>query len=166
MATRFYLTARLEANTPELASELLEADYRLRLAAFILAEEAERLHVGVFVTCVERTVTRTRLLYSTNGRARLRGPGVHDVRPVRGFDAVPVGLAELPGELPEYSEVGPEVARRVNELLVYPRKFDTVVWHRVSGGMHWHVQVPYDGLSLVPDLRRPQSAEWGGVQHA
>lgn len=136
----------------ELLDQLARADARLHMILSLLAQEAADFGCRVRLTSVERTVDETRALYERAGRTPPSGPGVHDVRPARGADLIPD---------PRGSGAGPLVADRVNKIVVYPRGYKAVVWHDVGDGLHWHVQVPWDGLELLPDPLDRQAVAWG-----
>lgn len=137
---------------PEVVEEVKRADWRARILLETLAEEADQLGVDVEVTCAERTLTETQALYRESGRIVPEGPGVHDVRPVCGIDAIPKGQ----GLEPVPVDVGPKLEALMNELVKYPnRHLRAVIWHDVTG-VHWHLQVPSwgEGIELRLDPRR------------
>lgn len=143
---------------PELADEVERADWRVQVQLRKLAELAEELGVDVEVTCAERTLAETQALYREAGRIVPEGPGVHDVRPVCGIDAIPKGrgVEEVP------IDVGPSLEFKMNELFRYPRKHQKAcMWHDVTGA-HWHLQVPSwgEGIEMRLDTDKlPRVAE-------
>jgi hypothetical protein len=124
--------------------ELERADWRLALVLAVLAREARLRGMHVRVTSVERTRERTAQIYREAG---LTPPtsSVHDVRPCRGLDAVPVAIGEIHTD--EVHLAAAEAADAVNRIVIYPRGKKAVLWHSVSAP-HWHCQVPGDGLEL------------------
>lgn len=124
------------------SAEFDRCDWRLRELVYY-SERWLSFEKGcdILVTSVERTADQTRRLYLDSGRTPPRA-SVHDVRPCRGLDAVPHEIEDL--EAP-----GQALADHLSGRWVYPRGHKVCLWHSVAGGLHWHFQVPWDGLSLV-----------------
>lgn len=139
----------LEVSDSRLLPEIDRADYRLQIAICLVDHVAREIGYRVCWTCIERTFEQTQDIYQRAGMTPPSGPGVHDVRPCRGADG---SHLPIPGAARSHSEeeAGELIAARVNELTDYPRNFDTVIYHRVLGARHLHVQVPWDGLAFEP----------------
>ncbi len=154
--TRFELGGiAVWAKDADLVVELLRSDWRLKFLVAVLAERLRDRGVGLQLTCVERTVAETQAIYARQGRKPPTKISVHDLRPSRGADGVPIAVDELGGELPpNYLELGQEVADEVNELCKYTRGRSCVIWHDVAG-IHFHIQSPSGELAVVADTARP-----------
>lgn len=124
--------------------QLSRCDWRLHVVFGALAWQARLRGLNLRVTSIERTPEQTADIYRSVG-APPPASSVHDVRPCRGLDAVPVPIGELPGD--QVQQAAREAAEAVNRIAIYPRGFRAVLWHAVAG-MHFHCQVPYDGLDL------------------
>ncbi len=154
--TRFELGGvRVWGQDGDLVAEVLRADWRLVFVTVVLAERLRERGVGLLVTSVERTVSETQAIYKRQGKTPPAAISVHDVRPTRGLDGVPIAVDELGlGELPSFIDLGQEVADEVNARCIYGRGLSCCIWHEVAG-IHFHNQVPSGGLELAPDAARP-----------
>lgn len=124
--------------------QLSRCDWRLHVVLGALAWQANLRGLSLRVTSIERTPEQTAAIYESAG-ATPPASSVHDVRPCRGLDAVPVAIGELRED--QIRQAAKEAAEAVNRIAIYPRGFQAVLWHAVAG-MHFHCQVPYDGLEL------------------
>lgn len=131
-------------RTPGLAVELERCDYRAQVVLGLLATKAGAYDCDVQITNIERTPAQTRAIYERAGR-KPPASSVHDVRPCRGIDCIPVLRPLAKGGL---EAIGQVIADEVNELVRYPRGLSAVIWHSIGAGIHWHIQVPWDDLAL------------------
>lgn len=132
---------------PELELELRQADWRLQVVVGVAAAAAAELDCALTVTSVARLLEDTQRIYREAGLEPPKRPGVHDVIPTRGADAVPVTALHCRYSI---AELGPMLEHRLNQLIEYPRGYQAALWHDVQGA-HLHLQVPWDGLALLPD---------------
>jgi len=127
------------------------ADWRLRLLVdHVMVQECDRHECDFKITSINRDFEKTKQIYRNAGKPVPLRPGVHDVRPTRGLDGVPVPKQR---QAVNILSIGPLIEARINELFEYPRSYKTCQWHEVAG-IHFHIQVPWDNLRLPPDPRR------------